>query len=165
MAKRIDTLANIAVILAVVFFGGLMIKDRFFPARPMPSVKIGEKLAPLAGYSWSKHPSTLLLALRTDCHYCEESIPFYRQLAEKEKQNRLNAHLLGILSDDETKTRAYAREHALGFQFRSDSSLSDVKVSATPTLLLVDAMGSVRKAWVGKLSSSGQEEVIKAVSQ
>jgi hypothetical protein len=39
-------------------------------------------------------------------------------------------------------------------------SLADIKVTATPTLLLVDSSGKVKEVWVGKLNPAREKEVI-----
>jgi hypothetical protein len=45
-----------------------------------------------------------------------------------------------------------------------NSSLADIRIAATPTLLLVDQAGRVRNAWVGKLDEKGEKEVETALA-
>jgi regulator of RNase E activity RraA len=42
-------------------------------------------------------------------------------------------------------------------------SLSSVDVDATPTVLVVDAKGKIQKAWVGKLSSERERQVLASL--
>ncbi len=41
--------------------------------------------------------------------------------------------------------------------------LNGLKVSATPTLILVDSTGKVLDFWVGKLSEENQQGVMKSI--
>lgn len=42
-----------------------------------------------------------------------------------------------------------------------NASLSDVNVSGTPTLLLVDNTGHIKNVWVGKLDANREKEVMQ----
>jgi len=41
--------------------------------------------------------------------------------------------------------------------------LASIKVSGTPTLLLVDSAGHIRDAWVGQLQPEQEQEVVDKV--
>ena len=41
---------------------------------------VGDRLPAFDGIDWAAHESTLVLALRKGCHFCENSMPFYRRL-------------------------------------------------------------------------------------
>jgi thioredoxin-related protein len=43
--------------------------------------------------------------------------------------------------------------------------LAQVKVQATPTLILVDEQGRVSKVWMGELPAEEEAEVIAAISK
>jgi hypothetical protein len=43
------------------------------------------------------------------------------------------------------------------------SPLDSVKAKATPTLLIVDKTGTINKAWVGKLESQREKQVIASL--
>jgi hypothetical protein len=43
--------------------------------------------------------------------------------------------------------------------------LDSLKVTGTPTLLLLDSNGRVARAWVGQLTPQGEKEVIAAVEK
>jgi hypothetical protein len=43
--------------------------------------------------------------------------------------------------------------------------LDSLKVTGTPTLLLLDSNGRVARAWVGQLTPQGEEELIAAVEK
>ena len=106
-----------------------------------------------------------MLALKPDCPYCERSVPFYRRLAAREPENRLAVHLLALVSSDAARTREYAASRQLGMQFQSDIDFSKIKVLGTPTLVLVDPNGRVRKAWIGQLTPAEEAEVFTLIGR
>lgn len=71
MKTKIETIANVIVILFAVVVGAFFLKDRLSAAVPEPStVKAGDKLANLKGWDWGAHDQTLVLGLRKGCHFC-----------------------------------------------------------------------------------------------
>src|SRR6516165_4111173 len=87
MKVKIETAANIIVILVAVVVGSVFLKDRFFSTPSEPNeVKAGDKLTNLDGWDWSAHDQTLVLGLRKGCHFCEDSAPFYQRLAAQPQQ-------------------------------------------------------------------------------
>jgi len=77
---KLEATANIAIIIVAVLFGLVLIQKSFFstrvtepPMRLQPAT--GTKLD-LPGEDWSKQPKTLILALQTTCHFCNESASF-----------------------------------------------------------------------------------------
>ena len=103
------------------------------------------------------------MVLRKGCHFCEASFPFYRQLNDLEKGNSLRAHLLVVMPNDKDAGASELKSAGLTVDGVFDQSLDSVKVSGTPTLLLVDAQGRIAQAWIGKLSSQREKNVISAV--
>jgi hypothetical protein len=59
----------------------------------------GKTLQDLPSYHWDGHPRTLVLGMRTGCHFCAESLPFYKHLGEMERSNALQAHLLAVMPE------------------------------------------------------------------
>jgi hypothetical protein len=92
---------------------------------------------------------------RDGCRYCSESMEFYRRLGAE--PNR--ARLLVVGRESVDKLRTYATEN----QFHPDGFASigakPVKVSGTPTLLLVTADRTIKGIWPGRLDATGEEEV------
>jgi hypothetical protein len=46
-----------------------------------------------------------------------------------------------------------------------EAALDSIKVSGTPTLLLVDKAGTVADVWAGKLEPSQEEEVLSVLKK
>src|SRR6185437_15292355 len=120
----------------------------------------GEKISAPHGYDWHNHAPTLVVAVRQGCVYCERSYPFYRRLEGLEHSNNLKAHMLIVMPDDSVSGAALLKSQGMFSQSVPSTVLSDIKVSGTPTLLLVDANGRLLQSWVGELDSSKAEALV-----
>jgi len=139
---------------------GLAIFRELCPT-PRPAVQ-GARLPPPPSYSWRSHPYTLLLAMRAGCPYCERSMGFYGELAALGQFPGGSVHLLAVFPDNRHEVEGVAlRLH--GIDILTDTHLSSLGVTGTPTILLVNDAGVVQDVWVGMLSSEGQGELMKCV--
>ncbi len=166
MKEKLEVVTNIVLIILACVVG-----YRFWQSRPAPagpaadSVKVGDQLPSLPSYNWKAHDRTLVLALKNGCRFCEESIPFYRKLAELEKSNQIDAHLIAVFPDDPAVVRELVKMQRLEVEAFPGIELGQVKVAGTPTLILVDRQGRVFKVWIGELESAGQADVVNAISK
>jgi thioredoxin-related protein len=165
MKVKIETVANVIVILLAVVIGGIFLKDRFSaPGPQVAEVKAGDKLNRLDGWDWSAHDRTLLLILRKGCHFCEDSAPFYQRLLAQRKQDGSTTAIVAAFPDTAEAVKQVVQSEGLELQTLAGVPLEKLKASGTPTLLLVDRSGTVLKAWIGMLSPKEELEVIKALA-
>ncbi len=166
MKAKVEVAANVAVIVLAVVIGSVFLRDRFGTPRPDPNeVKVGDQLPSLDAYKWKAHERTLVLALRNGCHFCEASMPFYRKLAQLEQSNQLGVHLIAVFPDDPAVVHQVVETQHLTLEVLPRFELGQVKVQATPTLLLVDEQGRVSKVWMGQLPAAEEAEVVAAISK
>jgi hypothetical protein len=162
----LEVAANVIVVVAGIVFLGTWVANRQ-STRPRTTANVtvapGTQLAPPPGYSWEGHAPTLVLVLRQGCHFCKESLPFYKSLAELEHSGRLNAHLLAVLSDQEAEGRVFMTNEGLEIQSIFGVNPSTPRAAGTPTLVLIDGHGKVLQSWVGKLDAGGEAEVKRVV--
>jgi hypothetical protein len=126
---------------------------------------VGQTLAPLPGYSWSSYPKTLVIAIRKGCPYCDASLPFYRRLGEQERSNVLRAHVLLVMPNDASSGSRYLSKDNVEVQEIFGQGLGALRVSGTPTVLLLDSSGVIERAWVGQLPPKGEKEVMSAAEE
>lgn len=126
---------------------------------------IGQTLPPLSGYRWSSYPETLVIAVRRGCPYCDASLPFYRQLGQQQKTNMLRAHVLLVMPDDASFGSSLLRKADVDIQGIFGQGLDTLKVSGTPTVLLIDSNGRIEREWVGELTPNGEKDVMNAAQQ
>src|SRR6266851_1984352 len=137
MKNKIEAAANVVVILLAVVIGSVFLMDRFAsPGLGPNEVKAGDQLPGLPAYNWKAHDRTLVLALRSGCHFCEASMPFYRKLAQLEQSSQIGVHLVAVFPDDPTIVRQVVETQQLTIEVVPGIELGQVKAQATPTLML-----------------------------
>ena len=165
MKSRIEAVANVIVIAFAVVVGSVFLKDRLSPPAPEPdAVKAGDKLANLDGWDWAAHDQTLVLGLRKGCHFCEDSAPFYQRLIAQQRQGGSNSTIVAVFPDTADTAKEVLQSEGLGVQAVGGVPLGTMKISGTPTLLLVDRSGTVLNTWIGMLSPRQELEVIRATT-
>src|SRR5260370_21606692 len=146
MKNKVEVAANVVVILLAVVIGSVFLMDRFATRGLGPNeVKAGDQLPGLHAYNWKAHDRTLVLALRNGCHFCEDSMPFYRRLAKLEQSNQIGVHLIAVLPDAPAVVRQLVQTQPLTIEAVPGIELGQVRVQATPTLMLVDEQRRVSK--------------------
>src|SRR5713101_5300083 len=104
--KCLDVAASVAIIAVAVLLGVVLVKEHLLARRSaMPPQSLNQlydsgsdRLAgptdlSSLGIDWNQSKQTLVLAISTACHYCTDSAPFYKTLAESKKDTRLIALL------------------------------------------------------------------------
>lgn len=122
---------------------------------------VGEAVS-LPGTNWAKKSQTLVLALSDKCHFCADSAGFYQRLG-KDRAVRQKTGLIAVLPESQAAGRLYLNRENVDVDEIKQSVLSKIGVRGTPTLLLVNDKGVVTQAWVGKLSTALEREVISAL--
>lgn len=177
--KKLEVLANIAVVVTSAVLCSVLVKKYFFSstkqapveavqskspapsASRRPSIQAGTKIS-LPGIDWNKSTRTVVLALSTTCHFCSESAPFYQEL---QQQKRDDVRLVALFPQPVEESHAYLNRLGIGINDILQSPLSSVGASGTPTLLLIDNRGAVVDSWVGKLTDVAAEQVRARVSK
>ncbi|PYS89282.1 MAG: hypothetical protein DMF64_18185, partial [Acidobacteria bacterium] len=129
-------------------------------AKPI-GLKVGSTI-PLAGMNWAQNKQTLLLVLRDGCHLCSDSAPFYQRLV-KEQDAQSDTELAAVLPGTVADSRAYLNRLGVPIKDVRQTSLGALGISGTPTILLVNDQGVVTQAWVGRLPTDKEVEVITAL--
>ena len=162
--KRVEFLANLAIIAVALVLGAVLVKRYLWPATPQPlaveraQIKPGTKLS-LPGVDWNKGDRTLLLVLSTTCRFCTESAPFYQRLAQENAKNG-GVSLIALLPQSVGESQKYLNDLGVSIDDIRQAPLDAVKATATPTLIMVDRTGSVTESWVGKLPAEKEVEVL-----
>jgi len=140
----------------------LLLQGRQDPA-PESQALLGKTLPPLPDHDWKRQNRTLVMAIRQGCSFCEASMPFYRRLSDLRKAERIRTRLLAVMPDPEAPGSAQLQANGVDVEGAFQQPLRSLNVSATPTLLLVNAEGKVERAWVGRLTPQEESEVVSAV--
>jgi thioredoxin-related protein len=155
---RVEIVTNILIAVVILMIGTTYLKSH--TGHHEASLSPGEQINAPHGYKWRNHDQTLVVAVRKGCVYCERSYSLYRRLDGLEHSNTLKAHMVIVMPDDPASGAELLRSQQITSQSIPDTPLGDVKVSGTPTLLLVDANGRLLQSWVGELDSSKAEALV-----
>ena len=161
--KYLDRITNIAVLIAVVVFLFSMGRNEYarrnIPKQMTAKDFVG-KTVKLPGINFSPEHNSLILALSTACHFCQQSLPFYQELTAK-ANGQLD--VIGLFPQPEAEAKKFFDDaHVRATQVVS-AGLDVIGVSATPTLLLVDSKGKVIDAWMGELDDKGRQQLVGRV--
>lgn len=168
--KHVELVTNVAILVVCVLIGWSVITHKGLhfgqdEAGLEEAHLIGQTLPAPAGYHWADHQKTLVLAIRKGCHFCESSLPFYKRLGDLEKSNTLHAHVVAVMPDDPTDGATVLNSAGIAVEGVFGQRLDSMQVSGTPTLLLLDASGRVKHAWLGLLTPEQENAMIAAVEK
>jgi len=157
--KYLDKIANLAIIVGVVVFLAVVYRTQFGRhSTSESSVQdfVGRTVS-LPGLQFPKDQDSLLLAVSTTCHFCKESMPFYKQIA-KDSAGRLN--IVAVLPQPQAEAQKFLKDEGLEANQVVSASLDAIGVRGTPTVFLVDGSGKVKHAWMGRLDEKGQQDLL-----
>jgi hypothetical protein len=163
LTPKIELLANLLIVVVGCLLLAVLIKDRLLTnqnkaptQKQADSRQINGKRLPSLEIDWKQNPQTMVLAISTTCHFCTESAPFYKSLA----QNKGSTRLVAVLPQSLVEGQQYLAKLGVPVDDVRQASLSSMGVSGTPTLMLVDRNGVVVGSWVGRLGDSQENEVL-----
>lgn len=93
-----------------------------------------------------EHPYAFYLFVSPECQPCQRSVPFYKQLLSEAAMHSVS---MAVVVPEMNEARAYVASLANKFPTTLLWSDFNLRVSATPSLVLVDMQGIVRRVWLG----------------
>lgn len=160
LKQKVEFFANIAIIVVAVAICSVLVKE-YFLAKPAPSTRqpvVGSKLE-LPGVDLSTNDKTLLLVLQKGCHFCSESGPFYRKLAQEAGNKGGQVKIVAVLPQEPAEGQRYLSEIGVPTLDVKQASLDALSVGGTPTLIMLNR-GTVSDVWVGKLDAGEESQVL-----
>ena len=163
---RLDKAANVALIIACLFFIGTLARNYYLRRLPDPDTKLGVekgeqvKLPEGASADGRSAPATLVLALSTHCDFCQASAPFYQKLTVFKNSAPERVRLATVMPEPKEEIEAYLKKNGIAADAVFSMPVSQIGVNGTPTLLLLDGQNKLIESWVGRLNSQGESEVI-----
>jgi hypothetical protein len=163
---RLEKTATASVVFSFLLLLGIVtrgyIRDRNQALAAAPLVKIGD-VVNLPDFPSAKDRSTLVLVLSSGCHYCMDSLPFYKQLAAFRKSRADKMRLLAVLPEDKNSARTFLESAGVFTDGVLSKPPSELGARIVPTLLLLDREGRLQQYWAGELNPASQEDVLDAL--
>lgn len=161
-SSRVELVANILIVAVAILLGVILVQKYLLkkagPAVPSTLQPTIGSTVNLSDFDWTRHSKTLVLALQTQCHFCNESVPFYKRLIER--ANGQNVKLIAVFPSNKEESVAHLRELGIPDLEVRQASLDSLRVGGTPTLILTNDKGQITNYWVGKLSPNKETEVL-----
>lgn len=155
LGKLADAITVVVGVTLLVALGA-----RYLSSGPV-TPGVGGHLDPAVGIDVAAGSQALVLALQSDCSFCQESMPFYRRLLVERNSGDLQI-VVAAPSHDVGIGEYLAQE-----EFHPDDVVfverGQLPVAGTPTLLVVDASGTVTHAWIGRLDAEQEAEVMSVL--
>jgi hypothetical protein len=163
--STLERITHVVLIVVSITAGGLLLERRFAPPNQgvasAPGSPLIRKHLDVAGINWETHPVSAVLFMSTHCHFCLESMAYYRQLAAV--RNTSGTHVpLRVVSMESSED--------VGMLLSSEGVVADgvyklpkqyPGLGLTPTLLVVNSEGIVRKVYLGKLGPTQEKEFLE----
>ena len=157
--RFLEISANVAILIVAIIVIRNFVWSRWQPKQQFEGPMVGSKMS-LPSVNWHDG-TTLVLALQQGCRYCEESAAFYRRLRDQRSGSR--PRMVAVVPGDKAEVARYLSEREIVVDDIINLSLSDISVSGTPTLLLVDRSGTVSGVWIGKLDARKETEAAQRI--
>lgn len=164
MKRKLEIAANVTVIVVALVVGGVVLDRHIENAHTPNMVAVGDHLPATAGVDWSQHQHTLVLALNTGCHFCQDSLPFYQKLEQALRPGADDLDMVALYPNDAEAVRRFNTEGSLKIRTVAAAPFDKLHIAGTPTLMLVDAQGRVERTWVGLLSPRQELELLATIS-
>ena len=158
--KKVELLANVAIIVLALILSAVLVKKFAFDSSPKTpaEIKVGENITlPNVNVNLKEH--TILIALQPNCPYCTASADFYREIKKAAGENP-NFQTTVLFSSEAENEKEYLNKIGLQSLSTEKTSFDELKIIATPTVLVVGKNGMVESVWRGKLSPDREKEFI-----
>src|SRR5688572_30727332 len=160
--KKLELMTNISVIVLAALF--LLV---FISIELRRSLRARVELGLISGRMIDQPELTadavtdqiLLIAMTTDCEPCVESVPFYREIAKRSVvSGRID--VIAVFPTGTGQLTEFLNSHQLPLETVKRANFDEIRLSTTPTLILLDRSGKIVDFWIGKLSEEDEQHVL-----
>lgn len=164
MARKLSLVVNGSIAVAAVTLAVLLYL-RFGPwlgARPAGIDRPGATV-PFRTVNWRANGQTLLVAVGPDCADCGRNAAFFRKLID---ESVIRGHTVVVLAEPPAE-RASALMAGLELEPKNlfVVPFEQLQLKSVPSLILVDAAGTVVDVWHGAFDASRQADVLAAMQR
>lgn len=160
--KRSLPIVDVLLVFAILLTSSAIAYSAFFRAdarkpgepRGTSGYRVGDNLTTvLPSVRFESARKTVIVAVRSTCRYCTESMDFYKQIVQA--ADPLSVVFVGTESQDEI--RDYLEKHGVRAVQIVTVNAQAFKLAGTPTLLVANSSGVVVSVKEGRLKSSEDE--------
>jgi hypothetical protein len=159
--RYVALVANVAIVVVtgcIVLFLGPYIAQ----SRPGAEYHPGDLLE-FAGDLKLNVPHSVVLFLDSRCSHCNASFRFYRRLVSARDESGAGAKIIAVTGEDEPSLARHLADNGLVLNAVHHLNRVPTRLKVTPMVLLVDESGRVVHTWVGRLSASAEQTLLRYV--
>jgi hypothetical protein len=162
MKVSLERAANLAVLATCAAVLGTMGYRSLAPRNVKPFA-VGQLVKNTPSLAFNAAPRTLVLITASTCHFCVESLPFYRRLVET--AHKSGTRVVAVTTEPTDKNRTFLLENGISVEATLAEKDADIHILGTPTLIVVQRDGRVLNSSFGKLRTAVEEEkALRAVA-
>jgi hypothetical protein len=171
LSRTIETLANAGIVIVAILGAAVLVKQLATGDAPQPTTAStrpsaarprapapGSRIS-VPGVRWDRSEQTLVLVLSTTCRFCTDSADFYQRLVN-ESHRAGKTRLLAVLPQGTSEATRYLSDLHVRIDEVVQAPLAAVNAGGTPTLILVDRSGTVKRTWLGRLPPERETEIL-----
>ncbi len=163
MSAVLEKITNVAIVCACVVVVGEVAYRHLTQKSASPPYASGEHIKDTPALGFHSADKTLVMVTASGCHYCAESLPFYRQLVPLAHES--GVRVVAIAFEPVANNRTYLSANGVAIEAVVSAHESGFRPTPTPTLLLVNRKGKVLRVWAGLLQEQQQAEVRKSLGR
>jgi hypothetical protein len=154
LSKFMDRALNVLTVCAVAAFGVSLAGY----LRPADTRNGGAQLGRAVDLSahWNPGKKAVLIAVQPECPYCEQSTDFYKELVGAAGAA---IDVIGVVPHSASAGREWFQTYGIKVTDVVKVEFTQLRVAATPTVIVLDDRHVVEGTWAGKLSSRTQDTV------
>jgi hypothetical protein len=169
---RLSRLSNALTTLGIVVIVGLVVEQRWTQYREAGTRRAiiaentyqrGQLIHDTPELRLKESQRTLLIGTASTCRFCTASMPFYNRLLDVAKGQGVNVVAYTVENLD--RNRQYLDAHGVAPDAVVGAIENRLLLYSTPTIVLVRRDGTVVKSWLGQLTPSEEDELIRLLEE
>jgi hypothetical protein len=160
--EKLESITNVCVVVLIGFFLLVFISieiKRSLRTRVQQGLVKGVVIDKSELTAGVVSEQILIIAMSKECEHCVDSASFYREIARRSRASGRTQVIALFPSGTQQMTEFLSRQQ-LHLENIKTIDFDDVKLSTTPTLILLDRSGKILDFWIGTLSEEGQRYVL-----
>ena len=156
-----DRVANTIFVLCSIVLAGVAVARFWQPAlgaRAQEGFLEKGASSPFSLPAFDSARGVVLVFISSTCWICDESLPFYKRLAERVDRPSLEPLVVFVSMESESTIRAYLKDGGIEGA-RVASVPRPFGIPGTPCIVLIDRAGRVARSWAGRLSRRQERDV------
>lgn len=160
--RQLEIVANVATVAIAIAVGTLLlyrlaVRDVTSLAEMPTAYEIGTALPHADALGVQKAERTLVIAVQQGCAFCQASMPFHRQIIAERNRRRANVRIMMVAPlRDKNIRESLATDEVYPDDVMLLGPNLPLKIAATPTIIIVDSVGTVVTSRAGKLDKQGE---------